>query len=67
GLSSLTPVIKEIAEIRLRYSESSLQEIADMIGISKSGVKNRFRRLEEIYNKIKAEEGQEKESNEGNL
>lgn len=67
GLSSLTPVVKEIAEIRLRYIESSLQEIADMIGISKSGVKNRFRRLEEIYNKMKAEEGLEKEGNEGNL
>lgn len=67
GLSSLTPVVKEIAEIRLKYTESSLQEIADMIGISKSGVKNRFRRLEEIYNKMKAEEGQEEEGNEGNL
>ncbi|MGL5962928.1 MAG: DNA-binding protein WhiA [Fusobacteriaceae bacterium] len=67
GLSSLTPVIKEIAEIRLRYNESSLQEIADMIGISKSGVKNRFRRLEEAYNKIKLEEGQEDEADESNL
>lgn len=67
GLSSLTPVVKEIAEIRLQYSESSLQEIADLIGISKSGVKNRFRRLEEIYNKLILEEGQKNESNEDNL
>lgn len=67
GLSSLTPVVKEIAEIRLRYQESSLQEIAEMIGISKSGVKNRFRRLEDIYNKMKVEEGEEKKGNEGNI
>lgn len=67
GLSSLTPVVKEIAEIRLQHSESSLQEIADLIGISKSGVKNRFRRLEEAYNKLKSEEGQEEKSNETDL
>lgn len=60
GINNLSPVLKEIAEIRLRYTESSFQEIADLIGISKSGVKNRFRRLEDFYNEISQEEGKER-------
>jgi DNA-binding protein WhiA len=55
GLENLSEVLKEVAEIRLRYVESSLQEIADMIGLTKSGVKNRFRRIEEFYKKLKEE------------
>lgn len=60
GIESLTPVLKEIAEIRLKYTESSFQEIADIIGISKSGVKNRFRRLEDFYNELRNEDGKER-------
>ena len=30
----------------------SLQELADLIGVSKSGIRNRFRRLEDIYNNL---------------
>ena len=41
------------------YHESTLQEIAEMVGISKSGVRNRFRRIEEIYNNLKKEETEE--------
>lgn len=52
GLKSLTPVLQEVALVRLENPESSLKEIAEIIGISKSGVKNRFRRLEDIYNEI---------------
>ena len=52
GLDSLSPVLQEISYIRLENPESSLQEIADMIGISKSGVRNRFRRIEDVYNTI---------------
>lgn len=60
GLDNLSPVLKEIAELRLKYTESSFQEIADLIGISKSGVKNRFRRLEDFYNEILQDEGKER-------
>lgn len=56
GLGALTPVIEEVAQIRLKYTESSLQEIAEIIGISKSGVKNRFRRLEDFYKELIKEE-----------
>jgi DNA-binding protein WhiA len=53
GLSSLTPVLQEIANLRLKYTESTLSELGDFIGLSKSGVKNRFRRLEKIYQDLK--------------
>lgn len=42
--------------IRLQNPESSLQELADIIQISKSGIRNRFRRIEEIYKQILEEE-----------
>lgn len=59
GLNSLNPVLEEIAHMRLNNPESTLQEIAEMIGISKSGVRNRFRRIEEIYNNLIKDETEE--------
>lgn len=59
GLNSLSPVLEEIAHMRLNNPESTLQEIAEMIGISKSGVRNRFRRIEEIYNNLIKDETEE--------
>lgn len=59
GLNSLSPVLEEIAHMRLNNPESTLQEIAEMIGISKSGVRNRFRRIEEIYNNLIKDEIEE--------
>lgn len=56
GLNTLSPVLEEVAFLRLQNPESSLQEIAEIIGISKSGVRNRFRRIEEIYNNLLEEE-----------
>ena len=52
GLNSLTDVLKEAAMLRLNNPEDSLQSLADMINISKSGIRNRFRRIEEIYNNL---------------
>ncbi len=49
GLSSLTPVLQEMANCRLKNPESTLNELAVLLGISKSGVKNRFKRIEKIY------------------
>lgn len=60
GINNLTPVLEEVAFLRLQNPESSLQELAEMIGISKSGIRNRFRRIEEIYNEL-LEEASEKE------
>lgn len=52
GLNELTPVLEEIAFLRLKNPESSLQELAEIIGISKSGIRNRFRRIEAIYKEL---------------
>ena len=52
GLNDLTPVLEEVAFLRLENPEESLQELAEIIGISKSGIRNRFRRIEEIYNEL---------------
>ncbi len=59
GINNLTPVLEEVAFLRLHNPESSLQELAEMIGISKSGIRNRFRRIEEIYNQLLEEYGEQ--------
>ena len=56
GLNSLSPVLEEAAFLRLNNPEDSLQSLADKINISKSGIRNRFRRIEEIYNSLLEEE-----------
>jgi hypothetical protein len=55
GLDMLSDVLMEMAQARLDNPESSLTELAEVIGLSKSGVRNRFRRIEEIYNDLKEE------------
>lgn len=52
GLNELSPVLEEVAFLRLENQEASLQELAELIGISKSGIRNRFRRIEELYNEL---------------
>lgn len=52
----LTKPLQEAAEIRLEYPESSLLELAELSGITKSGIRNRFRRIENIYKKLTEEE-----------
>jgi len=50
--------LKEVIEYRMKYKESSLSELADIISletgteISKSGLNHRFRKLKEILEKI---------------
>ena len=56
GLNSLSPVLEEAAFLRLNNPEDSLQSLADKINISKSGIRNRFRRIEEVYNSLLEEE-----------
>lgn len=52
GLNELSPVLEEVAYLRLENPEASLQELAELIGISKSGIRNRFRRLEDLYKEL---------------
>ena len=59
GLEVLSDVLKEIAEVRLSNPEASLPEIAEIIGITKSGVRNRFRRIESLYNHLFEEYGED--------
>ncbi|MBQ8192692.1 MAG: DNA-binding protein WhiA [Bacilli bacterium] len=50
--------LKEVIEYRMKYKESSLQELADIMSletgveISKSGLNHRFRKLREMLEKI---------------
>ncbi|MDO5089843.1 MAG: DNA-binding protein WhiA [Leptotrichiaceae bacterium] len=53
GLSELSDILRETAETRLENEELSLQELADLMEVSKSGIRNRFRRLEEVYINLK--------------
>lgn len=59
GLHYLSDVLRDMAITRLKNPESSLSELAEVIGLSKSGVRNRFRRIEEIYNELKEETGKD--------
>jgi len=52
GLETLSFVLQEVAEVRLKNSESSLREIAEIIGITKSGVRGRFKRLNDLYEEL---------------
>lgn len=49
GLQNLSSVLEEVARLRIKNPEASLVELANIIGISKSGVRNRFRRIEQTY------------------
>ena len=54
----MSDVLRETAVRRLENEEMSLQELADLMSISKSGIKNRFRRLEEIYKNLTENRGE---------
>ena len=58
GLGELSEVLRETAVNRLKNEEMSLQELANLMSISKSGIKNRFRRLEEIYKNLSENRGE---------
>ncbi len=55
--AELSPGLKELADLRMKYPEDSLKELADKLpDAGKSGVNHRFRRLaaiaDEIRNKV---------------
>ncbi|WP_257351878.1 DNA-binding protein WhiA [Pseudalkalibacillus decolorationis] len=56
GLQTLPDKLREIAELRVKYQEVSLQELGELVStgpISKSGINHRLRKLDEIANKIR--------------
>ena len=52
GLNNLSDVLQETARMRIENPDLSLQELADLMNISKSGIRNRFRRLTEYYDEL---------------
>lgn len=48
-LSVLSPALQETARARLEHPDYSYEQLSDLLGISKSGIKNRLRRLSEAY------------------
>lgn len=56
GLNNLSDVLQETARMRIENPDLSLQELADLMNISKSGIRNRFRRLTEYYEELMEDE-----------
>ena len=53
----LSPVLKEIAELRLQYKEASLKDLGEMFTpkLTRSGVNHRLKRLVEIAKNLEGE------------
>ena len=56
GMSNLPEPLRQMAEVRLAYPESSLQELGKYLNppVGKSGVNHRLRKLSEMADKIRA-------------
>ncbi len=55
GLQNLPNSLRQVAELRIKYPQATLQELGDMFSppLSKSGVNHRMRKLEKISNNLK--------------
>ncbi|WP_074953350.1 DNA-binding protein WhiA [Alicyclobacillus macrosporangiidus] len=58
GLEHLPDKLREAAQLRLQYPETNLQELAQRMGhrVTKSGLNHRFRKLQEIADRLRAGE-----------
>jgi DNA-binding protein WhiA len=59
GIEYLPMKLREIAELRVQYEEVSLKELGEMVSsgpISKSGINHRLRKIDEIAERLRAEE-----------
>jgi cell division protein WhiA len=58
GLEKLPAHLREVAELRIRFPEVNLQELSARLGhkVSKSGLNHRFRKLEEIAEKLRVKQ-----------
>lgn len=56
GLQQLPDSLRVAAELRLRYPEANLQELCRRMGnrVSKSGLNHRFRKMEEIAERLRS-------------
>ncbi len=64
GLDALPKRLQEIAEVRVKHQEASLQELGQMIEsgpISKSGVNHRLKKIDEMAGEIRQGKHKEKE------
>ena len=54
GLDFLPPKLRQAAQLRLEYPEASLIQLGEMMDppMKKSGINNRFRKIEEIANSL---------------
>lgn len=52
GLKKLPPILFEVAEARLADPNASMQELADRLGITKSCINHRMRKLADIANQL---------------
>lgn len=59
GFSQLADRLREVAELRLEYPDSSLQELGQMLiqPISKSGVNHRLRKISRIAEQLREKNG----------
>lgn len=48
GLEKLSPTLRETASVRLEYRQASLQELADILGVTKNCLNHRLRKIVEI-------------------
>lgn len=55
GLDHLPPHLREVAEMRLQYPETNLQELSEHLSqkVSKSGLNHRFKKLEQIAEELR--------------
>lgn len=54
GLDSLSDSLREAAELRLRFPDATLSELAEeMLGVGKSGMNHRFRRIAKIAEELR--------------
>lgn len=60
GFNKLPKSLREIAEIRLLYSDANLKELGEMLNppLGKSGVNHRLRKLDSIAEKIRESKGE---------
>ena len=61
GMDAVPEKLEEVMKYRLKYPETSLQELSEIINletgknITKSGLNHRFRKIKEIANKLRVE------------
>ncbi len=48
GLDKLSPTLRETASVRLEYRQASMQELADILGVTKNCLNHRLRKIVEI-------------------